>query len=213
MFETDEALYVLLQLLKSFHPCRHCYWAVFGGQSQQGEHKHYLSLASVHKQCCTFPGFWDLIFCLKLDCFVLWGVFLWVFGWFVGFLGFVGIFLFWVFFLPVTSTSLWRKFLMPLASASIGMTWSHIAGPWNGICSMSSSEMWLWSRTQWSLKCVQEQWAFGLLETSLALCLSDRGYACKEERCQKQWKNENDSSCLDTCFLKRPQHHSAVAFF
>lgn len=210
MFEKDEALYVLLQLPKSFHPCRLCYRAVFGGQSQQGEHKHYLSLASVHKQCCTFPEFWDLTFCLKLDCFVLLGVFLWVFVW-LFFWVLLAIFFF--FFSLVTSTSLWRKFLMSLASASIGMIWSHIAGPWNGICSVSSSEMWLWSRTQWRLKCVQEQWAFGLLKHPLPSCLSDRGYTCKEERCQKQWKNENDSSCLDTCFLKKPQHHSAVAFF
>lgn len=41
----------------------------------------------------------------------------------------------WLFFFPpVTFTSLWRKFLIVLASTSISMIWSHIAGPWNGIC-------------------------------------------------------------------------------
>lgn len=41
--------------------------------------------------------------------------------------------------------------------------------PWNGICFISSSEMWLWNRTQRRLKHVQEQWAFGLLEASPAV--------------------------------------------
>lgn len=118
-----------------------------------------------------------------------------------------GTFLICLFVSRVTFTSLWRKFLMALASTSIGTIWSCIAGPWNGICFMSSSEMWLWNRTQRRLKHVQEQWAFGLLEASPAvpscpLCLSDTGYSCKESRCQKQWRNENGSSCLDTCFSK-----------